>query len=140
MDDDLDPGDIRNTQPTNALPFVVALIGFVIVAALAFVFLRADDAALELVQPDDLRRVGDNAVAAEVTLDHCGALERAQVDQTDDDVVFVEVVVRRNVEPCSMAFDVTIVLPEPIDGRRIVGGVGRLQLPCASDGRCAVDQ
>ncbi len=138
--DDLDPGNVANTQPPDARPFVVALVGFVIVATLAFFFLRENDADLELVRPDALQRVEDNAVETTIEVDHCGALERAQVDQTDDDIVFVEIVVQRNVEPCSMSFDVTVVLPEPIDGRRVVGGVGRRELPCDSSGRCEAEQ
>ncbi len=144
MDEELDPGNIRNTQPHNAVPFVVALIGFVVVAVLAFVFLR-EDASLRAFQPDDVRIVDDATVLATGLFGPCATIERAQVD-FDDDTVFVELIARDLPgcdcdDDCSEeAYELEVVLTEPVGDRRVVPGIGRIELPCDPSGRCAVEQ
>ncbi len=129
----MDPSGAR--PQLSPLPFLVALVGFLVLATLAFVFLRSDDEG-RLVRPDRLTATGDDTVRATV-LDQpgCGRIERAQVDLTETEV-FVELVAVDAEGPCS---DVTvdlvaqITLPEPIDGRRLLSGVGRLRIPCTGD-------
>ncbi len=142
--DELDPGDVRNTQPPDARPFVVALIGFVIVAVAAFVFLR-EDGDLRAIQPDEVSVVDGETVRATGLFGPCEQIERAQVD-SDDDTVFVEVVAGALdgcdcTDDCSEeSYDLEISLPEPIGDRRVVPGVGRVELPCDSSGRCGPEQ
>ena len=119
----------------SALPFLVALGGFVVLATLAFVFLRTDDDG-RLVRPDRLTATGDDTVRATV-LDQpgCGRIERAQVDLTETQVL-VELVAVDAEGPCSdVAVDLVaeITLPEPIGERRLLAGVGRVQLPCRGE-------
>ena len=143
--DDLDPGNIRNTQPHDARPFVVALVGFVIVAVAAFFFLREDD-DLTVVRPDSLSLLavaGDNVV--ELTAEGrpaCEQVERVQVD-SDDDTIFLELVVKET-DGCESnavgPLTVTVTLPEAVDDRRVVPGVGRRHIPCDVDGDCRPGQ
>lgn len=142
--DELDPGHVGNTRPPDARPFVVALIGFVIVAVAAYVFLR-EDAGLRVIQPDEVSVVDDETVRATGMFGPCERIERAQVDR-DDDTLFVEVLAGP-LEGCDCdgdcseeSFDVLIALPEPLDERRVVPGVGRVELPCDSSGRCGPEQ
>ena len=143
MDEPLDPGDIRNTRPSDARPFVIALVGFLIVAVAAFFFLR-EDAELHVFPPDAVERLDDDTVRATGLFGPCEAIERAQVD-FDDDTVFVELVAR-DLGDCDCdddcaesEYELRILLPEPIDGRRLVPGIGRLELPC-TDSTCRADQ
>ncbi len=116
----------------SPLPFLVALAGFVVLATLAFVFLRTDDEG-RLVRPDRLTATGDDTFRVTV-LDEpgCGRIDRAQVDLTETQVL-VELVAVDAEGPCSdVAVDLVaeITLPEPIGERRLLAGVGRLQIPC----------
>jgi hypothetical protein len=122
-------------RPLSPVPFVAALVGFVVIAGLAFAFLRSDDEG-RLVRPDRLTETGPDAIRATV-LDQpgCGRVERAQVDLGETEVR-VELVAVDAEGPCSdVAVELVadITLPEPIDGRRLLPGVGRLQLPCTCD-------
>lgn len=123
----------------SATPFLVALVGFVVLATLAFVFLRPDDEG-RLVRPDRLTPTGDDSFRV-TALDQpgCGRIERAQVDLAEDEV-FVELVAVDAEGPCSdVSVDLVaeITLPEPIGERRLLAGVGRLRLPCTGE-RAAV--
>jgi len=122
-------------RQVSPVPFVVALVGFVVVAGLAFAFLRSDDEG-RLVRPDRLTETGPDTVRATV-LDQpgCGRVARAQVDLSETEVR-IELVAVDAEGPCSdLAVDLVaeITLPEPIDGRRLLPGVGRLQLPCTGE-------
>ena len=143
MDEPLDPGDIRNTRPADARPFVIALVGFVIVAVAAFFFLR-EDGDLRVVLPDSVSRIDDRTVRVEVSgLAPCSEIVRVQVDATEDDTVFVEAVVRDGDDTCGDAGPpgaVIAELPEPIGDRRVIPGVGRVHVPCGPDGECSADQ
>ncbi len=144
MDEELDPGHVANTTPSNPLPFVVALVGFLIVATLAFLFLR-DDGSLQAFQPDEVTVIDDETVVVTGLFGPCKRIERAQID-SDDDTVFVELVAGDlgdcdcNDDCSEEAYELEIVLPEPVDDRRVVPGVGRRQLPCDPSGRCAAEQ
>lgn len=137
-----EPGPDRATQ-LSPVPFVVALVGFVIVAVLALVFLRADNSG-ELVRPDRLDAVGDATVRA-VAFERppCEEVLRAQVDMADE-AVFVELVVDEvDGQDCASGLvdvEAEIDLPDAIGDRPLRAGVGRTQLPCTGAGtqvRCA---
>ena len=117
------------------MPFLVALVGFVVIAALAFAFLRTDDEG-RLVRPDRLTPLGDDTIRATALEEPgCGRVERAQVDLSET-AVRVELVVVDAEGPCSdVAVDLVaeITLPEPIEDRELLPGVGRVQLPCTGD-------
>jgi hypothetical protein len=119
----------------SPVPFVVALVGFVIVAVLAFVFLRAGNEG-RLVRPDRLTVVDDATIRVVASQQpDCGTVERAQVDLAEDRV-FVELVVVDADGTCPGAtVDIVadITLPEPVGDRSLVAGVGRLRLPCTGD-------
>lgn len=140
---ELDPGDVRNTQPPNAVPFVVALVAFVIVATLAFFFLREDD-DLSIVRPERVAIVDDETVQFVVPVpSSCGTVERAQVDVSDSERIFVEVIVEDadcGPEQTADETELTVTLPQPIGDRQVVPGVGRVELPCDSSGRCGPEQ
>ena len=138
--------DAEDLPPSvNPLPFLLALGAFAVVAVLAFVYLRADD-DLTTVRPDRVEALdaGTDDLVEAVARDRpgCERLERAQVD-LDRDTIFVELVVT-DIEGCADAPDrdmvATLELPEPIDGRRVVPGLGRFRLPCDTDGRCRPDR
>lgn len=125
--------DAPRPDRLSPVPFVAALVGFVVVAVLAFVFLRADDAGV-LVRPERLTPVGDDVIrAVAVGQPDCARVERAQVD-LGEDAVFVELVLAEG--ECAGTTDVVaeITLPEPVGDRRLVPGVGRLRLPCSGEG------
>lgn len=126
-------------RPLSAAPFLVALVGFVVVAALAFVFLRADDDG-RLVRPDRLQALDDDTITVTALGEPgCGRIERAQVDLAETEVL-VELVVVDVEGPCS---DVTrdlvaeITLPEPVGDRALRAGVGRTRLPCTGEATAA---
>lgn len=123
-------------KQTSAVPFVVALVGFVVVAVLAYTFLRSDDDG-RLVHPDRLTAVDDDTIrATALGVPGCARVERAQVDLTGDEVL-VELVTVDVEGPCSdVAVDVVaeITLPEPLDERPLRAGVGRTRLPCTGQG------
>jgi len=132
------PPELPDDQPAQVspVPFVVALVGFVVIAAIAFVFLRADNDGV-LVRPDRLTVVGDDVVrVVAVGQPDCVAVERAQVDLAED-TVFVELVLGEG--DCAGTTDVIaeITLPEAVGDRRLVAGVGRLRLPCEGEGSTA---
>ncbi len=143
VEEEIDPGNIRNTQPANALPFVVALVGFLIVAALAFFFLREDE-SLRAFQPEEVSIVDDTTVQATGIFGPCERIVRAQVD-SDDDTVFVELIAGDlsdcdcNDDCSQESYSLDIVLPDPIEDRRVVPGVGRRELPC-TNGTCQAAQ
>ena len=120
------------SPPPDARPFVVAFVGFVIVAVLAFFLLR-EDGDLEVLRPDAVRSVDDDTVTAVVdSLPGCTQIARSQVDVSDSETVFVELVVRTDddcADPASPAA-VQIDLPQPLAGRRVVPGVGRVEIAC----------
>ncbi|WP_436796248.1 hypothetical protein [Actinospongicola halichondriae] len=141
MEEELDPGSIRNTQPHNAMPFVVALVGFLIVAVLAFVFLREDDPG-RLVRPDGVSVIGDDTIR--LTVD--GPFRKPYADvikvgyALGEDDVFVEMVLDEYDCPddtdCGASTEsltVDVVLPEPIDGRDVGPGTGRTLVDCDRD-------
>lgn len=122
----------------SPLPFVVALVSFVVIAVLAIVFLRPDDEG-QLVRPDRLAAVDDDTIRA-VAIDRprCLTVDRAQVD-LGETTVHVELVVVD--DACGDATDrdtvdlvAEITLPEPVGDRRVLAGVGRLELPCSGQG------
>lgn len=133
----------RQPPPPSAVPFVVALVLVAVLAGLAFVFLRSDDAG-ELVRPERLTAVDDDTVqATALDLPTCWRIERAQVDY-DDDRVFVELVALsacgEGEERARADVVAEVDLPRPLEDRRLVAGVGRTRLPCTGDGtgvRCA---
>ena len=142
--DDLDPGDVRNTQPPDARPFVVALIGFVIVAVAAFFFLKEDD-DLTIVRPERVAVLDDTTIRFSVAVpSSCGVVDRAQVDVSDSERVFVEAIV--DLSACAGGdqtddlTQLTVTLPQPVDDRQVVPGVGRVELPCDPSGRCGPEQ
>lgn len=120
----------------SPVPFLVALVGFLVLATFAFVFLRADDEG-RLVRPDRLRATDDDTLRV-TALDEsgCSRIERAQVDLGGSEVL-VELVAVEVEGPCSDAtvdLVAEITLPEPIGDRALRAGVGRLRLPCTGDG------
>ena len=122
-------------RTVSPIPFVVALVGFVVVAVLAFTFLRGDDEG-RLVRPDRLSAVGPDTIRATALAEPgCGRVERAQVDISESEVR-VELVAVDAEGPCS---DVTvdlvaeITLPQPVGDRDLLPGVGRTQLPCTGE-------
>lgn len=129
-----DPGPDQPPAQLSATPFLVALVLFVLVAGWAFVSLR-DDAGLDLVRPAGFETLGDDSfrVVGEPPDDACAELTRVQVDLAEDKI-FVELVVHPVDECASPTIVATVTLPQPIDGRRLVAGAGRLQLPCERDG------
>ena len=136
------PADRDGPPSPTPLPFVVAVGLFVAIAILAFVFLR-EDSAERIVRPHQINRLDDRTVA--LVLDStrlCAEVIRVQVDLVDD-AVYLEAIV----DDSTCAPDETgtgqvldVVLPESIDDRRLLPGVGRLQLPCDSGGRCRAEQ
>jgi hypothetical protein len=130
-------GDADGERPQpSPVPFVVALVGFLVLATLAYVFLRADDEG-RLVRPDRLTATGDDTLRATALGESgCGRIQRAQVELTETEVL-VELVAVDADGPCA---DVTvdlvaeITLPEPIGDRTLLAGVGRLHIPCTGDG------
>ena len=127
------------------MPFLLALVVLVVVVVVGFLYAR-EDADLTAVRPNTveaLEAAGDDMIAA-TALDRpgCETVERVQVD-LDDDRIFVEMVLTPN-EGCGDAprHDLTAVvrLPEPIDGREVVPGFGRFQIPCDPDLRCRPDR
>jgi hypothetical protein len=135
------PGTEEPARAPNAVPFVVALIVFLVVVLLGARYLR-EDADLTAVRPDTVEVLdvaGDDMIEVTV-LDRpgCETVERVQVD-LDVERIFVEVVLTPD-EGCVEApdHDLTAValLPEPIDGREVVPGFGRFHLPCDADLRC----
>lgn len=132
-----EPGPDRSNQ-VSPVPFVIALVGFVIVAVLALVFLRPDNSG-QLVRPDRLDAIDDDTVRA-VALDRspCEVVRRAQVDMADE-AVFVELVVDEvEGDVCAaqvVDVEAEIDLPDAIGDRPLRAGVGRTQLPCTGDGR-----
>lgn len=123
----------------SAVPFGVALVGFVVIALLAFTFLRADDEG-HLVRPDRLQGVDDDTITATALgQPGCGRIERAQVDLSDTEVL-VELVVVDVEGPCSdvtMDLVAEITLPEPVGDRTLRAGVGRTRLPCTGEATSA---
>ena len=119
----------------SPVPFVVALVGFVVIASLAFVFLRADDDG-RLVWPDRFQVLDAETIrATALEQPGCGRVERAQVDLVETEVL-VELVVIDIEGPCSdVTVDVVaeITLPEPVGDRAVRAGVGRSRLPCTDD-------
>src|SRR5690606_4363459 len=90
----------------SPVPFVAALVGFVVLAALAFVFLRADDDG-RLVRPDRFQTLDEDTISATALgQPGCGRVERAQVDLSESEIL-VELVVVDVEGPCS---DVTVDL------------------------------
>jgi len=136
-DPTVDPaaGPPRQLSP---VPFVAALVGFVVLAALAFVFLRADDDG-RLVRPDRFQTLDEDTIrATALGQPGCGRVERAQVDLSESEIL-VELVVVDAEGPCSdVAVDLVaeITLPEPVGDRAVRAGVGRSRLPC-TDGDAA---
>lgn len=129
--------DVGPDQPPAQLspvPFLVALVLFILVAGWAFVSLR-DDAGLELVRPAGFEALGDDSfrVVGELPDGGCAELSRVQVDLAEDQV-FVEYVVDPVDDCTSPTIIATVTLPQPIGDRRLVAGAGRLQLPCQPDG------
>ena len=139
VQDPHDDGAARPPQQLSPVPFVVALVGVIVVATLAFVFLRAEDDG-RLVRPDRLQAIDEDTISATALgQPGCGRIDRAQVDLSDTEVL-VELVVVDVEGPCS---DVTvdlvaeITLPEPVGDRALRSGVGRTRLPCTGDGTSA---
>ncbi len=137
--DHVDPSDADAEDGPPQLsrtPLLVALVLVATVIVAAAVFLRADDEG-ELLRPDRLTAVDDDRIRA-VALEQpsCVVLRRAQVD-LGQSTIYVELVVS-DLEPTCPDPDadliVDITLPEPIDDRRLIAGVGRLQLPCEARG------
>lgn len=129
--------DHADRDTVDARPFAVAAVIFVVLAVVALVFLDDDD-DLVVVHPDRFERIDDttvHAVASTYETTGCEVIERVQVG-LDDDTVFVEFVVGSTDSCVSVVSDLaaTITLPEPLDERRLVGGAGRRELPCARDG------
>lgn len=140
-DDEVQGGGSGEPQPrpaANPVPFVVALVGFLVVAVLAFVLLREEDEGA-LVRPERFERLDERTVRTRPEIpavNVCTVVERAQVD-FDDERVYLELVV--DVPECEdghVPIDVVadIELPEPIGDRQLVGGVGRQHLPCEPNG------
>ncbi len=127
---------VDEPQQLSPWPFAIAL-GLAVTAAIAaFAFLR-EDPELRTVRPDSLRLVDDRTVDASFRDDDCLTVERAQVDLTDDDLVFVELVARVDADGCTgPGHRLTVVLPDDVGDRGLVAGAGRTELPCDPDGRC----
>ncbi len=136
QDDDVDDGD--GTSATNPLPFVIALVGFLIVAVLAFVYLR-DDEAGRLASPDSIQVVGPDTVR----LRYDGPFPDGYADISQvgyamgDDVIYVELVIDDHGCPdgtdCGAPTDsvtADLVLPEPVAGRDVRHGTGRTLADC----------
>ncbi len=134
--------DTRGEEPapptTNPLPFVIALVVFLIVAGLAFVFLR-EDAPGRLAAPDAIQVVGPDTVR----LRYDGPFPDGYGDivqvgyAVGDDAVYVEVVVDDHGCPddtdCgapTTSLTADLVLPEPIAGRPVRPGTGRTLADC----------
>jgi len=99
----------------SPVPFVVALVGFAVVAVLAFVFLRADDEGV-LVRPDRLSEVDEDTIrAVAIGQPDCGMVERAQVDLGESEI-FVELVVVGDELPRTAEVEVEEDLRTPGDG------------------------
>ena len=145
LDDEPAPDGPDQLSP---LPFVVALVGFLVVAVVAFLFLRPDDEG-RLVRPDRLSVVDDATIrAVAIGRPTCEVVDRAQAD-LGEDTVYLELVVTEagSCDEGTVDVVVEVTLPEPVGERRLVAGVGRLQLPCTTTGRgegstvtCAVDR
>lgn len=136
-------GDIHDTTPPNPVPFLIALAGFVVIAVLAFVFLRPEDDG-ELVRPDRFSVVDHDTIRAFATeASPCRRIDRAQVDLGEDEI-FVEFVVKGEDPDCDVSvLEADITLPEPVDDRELRPGVGRLEIPCETRGSsvlCATDR
>lgn len=154
VDDESAPEPIRpapahrdEEAPATAspVPFLVAFIGFVIVAVAAFVFLREDRGTLAA--PDAIRVTGPNTLEVAVRGPFDGdAVTIRQVGYAlGEERISIEVVL--DAEECADgAGDCTepevvvaeVVLPEDVAGREVVAGTGRALLDCrpaASSGR-----
>ena len=136
-----DPGNIRNTTPPDPKPFVIAFIGFVVVAVLAYVFLR-DDSPGRLVEPDRIDVVGDDTIRVRYAGPFPeGDAEVLQIGYAlGDDVVFVELVIVDR--PCAgecpegpRVLDARLVLPEPVGDREVRTGTGRVLADCTGSER-----
>lgn len=138
-------GSIADTTPPNPVPFLIALAGFLVLAVLAFVYLR-EDRSSELVRPDRLSVVDDDTIRA-VALERspCERITRVQVDLAED-AIFVEFVVEERGGACTEVLaplEAEVTLPEPVDDRDLRPGVGRLQIPCtesAASVTCTADR
>ena len=129
-----DPAGGERPNQLSPVPFVVALVGFLVLAALAFAFLRGDDEG-RLVRPDRLTEVDDDTIRVVAAAQpDCGTVERAQVD-LGEDRVFVELVVVDADDCPDATVDIVadITVPEPVGDRELVAGVGRLRLPCTGE-------
>ena len=130
MEDD----DFEGPGGPNPVPFLVAFVGFVVVAVLAFVYLREDPG--QLLRPERVTAVDDDTVRA-VAADRpaCERVLRAQVDMAEE-AVFLEFVVEDDGDCAGdrAPFAAEVTLPEPIDDRPLRPGVGRFQIPCRGQG------
>jgi len=138
---DVAPDD-REPPAQSAAPFVVALVLVAVLVGLALVFLRSDDTG-ELVRPERLAAVdADTVRATAFDVPACWDVERAQVDYDDDRILLELVAVPRCADGDDEVVDVVaeVDLPQPIEDRGLVAGVGRTRLPCTGVGpdvRCA---
>lgn len=136
MQDPTGDGSDGDRPQLSPVPFAVALVGFLVLATLAFVFLRDDDEG-RLVRPDRLTAVdGDTLRATALDEAGCTRIERAQVDLTETEVLVELVAVDAEGSCADGAVDLEaeITLPEPIGDRALLAGVGRLRIPCTGDG------
>ena len=141
--EELDPGNIANTQPPDARPFVVAFIGFVIVAVAAFFFLKEDD-DLTIARPERVAVIDDTTIRFSLPVPSSGGV----VDRAQATVLLTSVFVEAIVDLSACAggdqtddlTQLTVTLPQPIDDRQVVPGVGRVELPCDPSGRCGPEQ
>ena len=120
----------------SPVPFVVALVGFVVLATLAFVFLRDDDEG-RLVRPDRLSVIDEDTIrATALGVPGCARVERAQVDRSENEILVELVTVDVEGQCSDVAVDVVaeITLPQPVGDRTLRPGVGRTQLPCTGQG------
>lgn len=142
MPDDLDSGDVRSTTPPNPVPFVVALVGFVIVVVLAYVFLWEDEEG-SLVAPDRIEVVADDTVR----LTYDGPFDDTYVEVIQvgyalgEEEISVELVIDErdcgDGADCGAATDslsADLVLPEPIGDREVRAGTGRALADCEGTG------
>ena len=141
----MDPGADDAPPQLNAVPFVLALVAFLVVAVLAWTYLRDDD-DVTVVRPDGIEVLdvaGDDLIDV-TALDQpgCRTVERAQVD-IGVDRIFVEMVLADEpgcVEAPRQDLTATVQLPEAIGDRDVVPGIGRFQIPCDADLRCRPDR
>lgn len=141
VDNGPDDGPDDGPPQLSALPFVVAFVGFVIVAVAAYVFLREDDPG-RLVRPDGIQVVDADRVR--LTVDGPFRNSYAEVTKVGyalgDDRILIELVIDEYDCPdgadCAApteAVAVELVLPEPIGDRRVQGGTGRVLVDCDRD-------